>query len=94
MKSTAKSQHKEGAIMEENVNKFPYQMLGRLKQDCEYFLGNGGGHEKHLWALSVEDHIAEMKKIWHSFSVNEKPEWLSLDEINTYEQKMLELKKR
>jgi hypothetical protein len=73
------------------TNNWQYQMLDRLKQDCEYFLGNGNGHEKHLWALSVEEHVAEMKKIWHSFS--EKPEWLSLDEINAYERKMLEIKR-
>ena len=33
-------------------------ILDRLKQDCEYFLGNGNGYEKHLWAGNIKDQIA------------------------------------
>jgi len=32
---------------------FKYQLLGRMKQDCEYFLGNGARNIKHLWADNV-----------------------------------------
>jgi hypothetical protein len=65
-------------------------LLSRLQQDCEYFIGHGYGVEKHLWAGSVEAQIAKMKELWNELSV--KPEWLSLEEIEEYEKKMLEIK--
>jgi len=76
--------------MEERIKKpdpFHYMMLSRLKQDCEYFLGAGCGHEKHLWALNVSEHISEMKMLWNR--VNDKPEWLSIQDIESYEKKMI-----
>ena len=63
--------------------KFLYQMLDRLRLDCEYFLGNG---EKHLWAGNVQDQIAEMRKIWNLLP--EKPVWLTMEKINEYERLM------
>lgn len=71
----------------ENTFTFEYMMLARLKQDCEYFLGFGCGHEKHLWALNVSDHISEMKMLWNR--VNDKPNWLDFDDIENYEKKMI-----
>jgi len=67
--------------------KFPYMMLSRLQQDCEYFLNHGNRCEKHLWAGNVVDHIAEMKEL-HAW-MQEKPEWLTMDQINEYEKQML-----
>ena len=37
--------------------KFNYQMLDRMKSDCEYFLGAGNRNPKHLWALEVDGQI-------------------------------------
>ena len=68
-------------------DKFDYMMLSRLEQDCKYFLGNGNGCEKHLWAGNVEDQIAEMRKIYDKLP--EKPQWLSLEDIDKYEKDML-----
>lgn len=68
---------------------FQYQMLGRLKADCDYFLGNGNGYEGHLWAGSVEKQIKEMRDRWNAFREDEKPEWLSMEDIDNYEKKML-----
>lgn len=72
----------------ENYNdpKFLYQMLSRLELDCKYFLGNGNGAEKHLWALTVDNQISAMKEIYNK--LEEKPEWLSLEQINNYEKQM------
>lgn len=72
----------------ENYNdpKFLYQMLSRLESDCKYFLGNGNGAEKHLWALTVDNQISAMKEIYNK--LEEKPEWLSLEQINSYEKQM------
>ena len=68
---------------------FEYQMLGRLKADCDYFLGNGNGYEPHLWAGSVEKQITEMRKRLAEFCDDEKPEWLTDADINRYESEML-----
>lgn len=71
-----------------NDSEFLYQMLSRLESDCKYFLGNGGGAEKHLWALTVDNQISAMKEIYNK--LEEKPEWLSLEQINNYEKQMTE----
>ncbi|MGF0347632.1 LPD11 domain-containing protein [Rhodococcus sp. IEGM1300] len=68
----------------EDNNTFNYQMLSRLKMDCEYFLGNGGRNEKHLWADSVDEQIQEMKRLWNGFSEEDKPEWLTMQDIEDY----------
>lgn len=45
-------------------------------------------HPKHLWAHSVEAQIAEMRKIYNS--LEEKPEWLTKEDIDSYETRMTE----
>lgn len=65
---------------------FRYQLLSRMKADCEYYLGYGNRLRKYLWADDEEEQIALMKTLWRSFS--EKPEWLSWDDILEYERKM------
>lgn len=71
---------------EYNDPEFLYQMLGRLESDCEYFLGNGDGAEKFLWALTVGNQISAMKEIYNK--LKEKPDWMTLEKINTYEKEM------
>ena len=61
--------------------KFRYQMLSRLQMDCRYWLGNGNRHDKHLWAGNVKDHIDLMLDLHRSFSEDDKPEWLSYEQI-------------
>lgn len=69
-----------------NDPRFLYQMLSRLESDCKYFLENGNGVEKYLWALKVDNQISAMKEIYNK--LKEKPEWLSLEQINNYEKEM------
>ena len=66
---------------------FRYQMLSRLQSDCEYYLGHGNRSPKVLWALDEKEHIDEMKKIWNE--LDEKPEWLTMEQIEEYEAKMI-----
>lgn len=66
--------------------KFQYMMLGRLKSDCDYFLGYGGRSERRLWAGNVKDQIKEMKERWNRLEV--KPEWLTMEQIEEYERQM------
>lgn len=70
-----------------------YSMLGRMQSDCEYFLGNGHGYEKFLWAGTVEKQIKEMRRLWNEFEADEKPEWLTMEDINKYEQEMLKIRR-
>ncbi len=79
---------KANEIKKESL-KFRYQFLSRLQMDCNYFLGNGCRYEKNLWAQNVPDHIALMRAYWHSFKKSEKPEWLTLEQIDRYEKEML-----
>ena len=46
---------------------FRYQLLDRLRSDCEYYLNYGNRHPKE----------------------DEKPEWLTMDEILEYSKKMI-----
>ena len=65
--------------------KFRYMMLSRLKQDCEYYLGNGNRYAGHLWAQNEAEQIQEMKDRYNTFSDDKKPEWLTWDDILRYE---------
>lgn len=63
-----------------------YRLLGRLKADCDYFLGTGGRAEKHLWAGNVREQIAKMRELYAALP--EKPEWLTPEDIDRYTQRM------
>lgn len=69
-------------------DEFRYQLLSRLKSDCDYYLGNGNRNDKHLWAGNVKDQIQTMKDLYNSFSDDMKPEWISLEDIDNYEKEM------
>ena len=71
----------------EEVAQIRYRLLDRLRSDCEYFLGAGGRNEKHLWAESVQEHIAKMRELYNLLP--EKPEWLSEQDIDRYAENML-----
>jgi len=79
---------------DENIRKSDYMMLDRLRTDCEYFLGNGNGFLGSLYYKDIDKHIEEMKKLYESFSEQEKPEWISLEDIDNYKQKMNEMIER
>lgn len=70
--------------------RFRYQLLDRMRLDCEYYLGPGRRLVKYLWAGSAEEQIGFMKALWNSFPPDGKPEWLSYERILEYEKQMLE----
>lgn len=84
--SNAFNRQKAGAP-HNSGDEFSYQLLARLKQDCEYYLGHGNRAKKHLWAGDESEQIAKMKALYAGFSEN--PEWISLEDIEQYEAKML-----
>lgn len=81
-----------------DVHSFDYQMLDRLRSDCDYYLGACLEHsdgpdfmaaaQKHLWAGSVEAQVFKMRELYDKLPV--KPEWLSKEDIDRYESRMLE----
>lgn len=68
--------------------KFRYMLLDRMRSDCDYFLGYGHFCVDHLWAGNVADQIGYMKALWESFPAGMKPEWLTMEQINSYEKQM------
>lgn len=67
--------------------RFRYMMLDRMRQDCEYYLRIGCSANV-LWAGDEVQHIQNMKDIWNSFDENDKPEWLTMEEILEFAKKM------
>lgn len=79
---------------------YEYQLLDRLRSDCEYVLNTYYGSvavgvkqsrlmEKYLWAGNAKDQISKMREL---FSIlKEKPEWLTTDDIDKYEQQFNEI---
>ena len=68
---------------------YQYQLLDRMRMDCDYYLENGQIYGNHLWAVSEKEQIAYMKAIWNNFAEDKKPEWLTWDAILEYEKKMI-----
>ena len=73
----------ERDALENNPN---YQLLDRLRADCEYFLGAGNRAEKHLWAGSVYAQIVKMRELYDALP--QKPEWLTKEAIDDYADRM------
>lgn len=67
---------------------FRYRLLSRMKSDCKYYLGNGNRYAGHLWAKDEFEQIAYMKALWNSFGENDKPEWLTFEQILEYEKQI------
>jgi len=68
---------------------FRYQILSRLKMDCEYYLNYGNRAKRNLWATNERDHIDTMLALYESFPETGKPEWLTIEQIKEYENKMI-----
>lgn len=80
--------NKHGNILKSDET-FRYQLLSRLQGDCNYYLGNGNRSKKALWANEEAEQIEVMKELWKSFSDDDKPEWLTWDDILNYENEMI-----
>lgn len=74
---------------EENPNRFNYMMLDRMRSDCDYYLGYGNRNKNRLSHNNEQEHINEMKKLYNSFPEDKKPEWLTFEQILSYEKLMI-----
>ena len=77
---------------------FEYSMLSRLKDECEAFVGKTGCEQKdkwdcryrnvhNIWGDTIENHIAEMKRLYDMIPEDIKPEWCTADDIAELERK-------
>lgn len=71
------------------VERFNYMMLDRLRMDCDWNLGNGSIYGQRIWADTMEEHIAEMKRLYNSFVEDKKPKWLTWEQILDYEKELV-----
>ena len=74
--------------IQEKDESFRYMLLSRMQSDCAYYLGNGRLYGPHLWAGNEKDQIEYMKILWNSFPEDQKPEWLSYEDILAYERRL------
>ena len=72
----------------EPADRFKYRLLDRQRADCEYFLGNGNRNESELWAGAVGTHIKSMLLLYDSFREEDRPEWLTREQIEDYGRRM------
>lgn len=68
--------------------KFRYMMLSRLVMDCNYYLGNGDRSINGLWASNEISQIANMRAILDTFESEDKPEWLTKEQLDDYARQM------
>lgn len=68
------------------MSEFEYMLLGRLRDDCEYWLGYGDRVDKYLWAGSPQRQIEKMLEIYDG--LEDKPEWISRADIIDYAERM------
>lgn len=66
--------------------RFEYMLLGRLRCDCEYYLGYGGKCAKQLWAHDGQKQIDKMRELYDLLPI--KPEWLTREQIDEYAAQM------
>lgn len=78
------------APYQRSIYEFEYRMLSKLQSDCEYFLGYGNRSPSILCNDSVQNHIAQMKELWNGFPADQKPEWLTWEQLLQYEKAMTE----
>lgn len=68
------------------MSEFEYMLLGRLRDDCEYWLGYGDRYDKYLWAGSPQRQIEKMLEIYDG--LEDQPEWISRVDILDYAERM------
>ena len=73
-------------------SRFRYMLLSRLQSDCEYYLHFGNRSPRVLWAGDEAEQIEFMTKLYDSFKEDEKPQWLTMEQIKEYAEKMMPAK--
>ena len=66
------------------ADRFTFDMLARLKSDCDYYLGHGQASYKVLWGKTPFNHCNEMTRLLSSIPEEERPLWLTGNDIGWY----------
>lgn len=66
------------------ADQFTFDMLARLKLDCDYYLGHGHASNKALWGKDPYNHCNEMERLLLSVPEEERPLWLTKTDIGWY----------
>ncbi len=74
---------------EENQYSFNYQMLDRLRMDCNTHLDTESRYARRLTENQKKNTIEEMKNLWNNLPADKKPEWLTFEQILEYEKAMI-----
>lgn len=74
---------------EDKEYEFSRMLLDRMRTDCDYFLGNGDGKS----IRNIPEFVKRMRDTHNSLPEGEKPEWLTMDQIDLYEIRMIWLVK-
>ena len=72
--------------LENKSTEFYYMLLSRMKSDCDYYLNyqrNVVGEIKDMYMRYPDIQVSVMRAIWTILP--EKPEWLSMDDIERYD---------
>ncbi|WP_156395398.1 LPD11 domain-containing protein [Paenibacillus sp. Root52] len=70
-----------------NPKRFEYSMLGKLQNDCKTHLDNEC--VRCISQNDIKSTIEQMKELWNQFEAHEKPEWITWEEILSYEERMM-----
>lgn len=72
----------------EAADSYKYMLLDRLRTDCGYYLDGGNRNCKYLWGGSVRAHLGAMRALYDSFPEDDRPEWLTAEQIDDYAARM------
>ena len=67
---------------------FTFGMLARLKLDCDYYLGHGHASNNALRGKDPYNHCNEMERLFLSIPEEERPLWLTKNDIGLYRMAM------
>ena len=70
------------------ADSYKYMLLDRLRADCGYYLDGGNRNCKYLWGGSVAAHLDAMRALYESFPEDDRPEWLTAEQIDDYTAQM------
>lgn len=66
-----------------------YMLLKKLLLECDNYLRSGNIYDLYYRAVGTQ--IEEMKRIYNSFPKEERPEWINLDDMDKYLEKMTQV---
>lgn len=70
------------------TDKFTFDMLACMKSDCDYYLGHGHASNKVLLGKDPYNHCNEMERLLLSIPEEERPLWLTKNDIGLYRMAM------